>query len=50
MYRSGNFQKCSVCTLWFWGRDCIHSWHVNDKYCIAITPAEQSLYPVDCAW
>jgi len=31
----------------FWGRDCIHSWNVNDKYCIAITPVEQSLHPVD---
>jgi len=34
----------------FWGRDCIHSWNVNDKYCIAIAPVEQSLNPVDYAW
>jgi len=34
----------------FWGRDCMHSWNVNDKYCIAITPVEQSLHAVDYAW
>jgi len=34
----------------FWGRVCIHSWNVNDKYCIAITPVEQSFHPVDYAW
>jgi len=34
----------------FWGRDCIHCWNVNDKYCVAITPVEQSLQPLDYAW
>jgi len=34
----------------FWGRVCMHSWNVNDKYCIAITPVEQSLHPVYYAW
>jgi len=31
-------------------RICIHSRNVNDKYCIVITPVEQSFQPVDYAW
>jgi len=31
-------------------RVCIHSWNVNNKYCIAITPVEQRFHPVDSAW
>jgi len=34
----------------FWGRVCTHSWNVNDNHCIAITPVEQSVHPVDHAW
>jgi len=30
-------------------RVCIHSRNVNNKYCIVITPVEQSLQPVDYA-
>jgi len=30
-------------------RVCIDSWNVNNKYCIAITPVEPNLHPVDYA-
>ena len=53
VYHSENFQKCSVCAGFDFvschllrKRVCIHSWNVNNKYCIAITPVEQSLHPV----
>jgi len=54
-FTSGTFIWCS--SLWLSRIPCsgtcvttTHSGNVNDKHCIAITPVEQSLHPVDYAW
>jgi len=56
VYHSEKFQKCSVCLRFDFvschllrKRVCIHSWNVNYKYWIAVTPVEQSLHPLEYA-
>ena len=57
VYNSEIFERCSACVRFDFAschllmkKVCIHSWNVNDKYCIAIATVEQRSHPADYAW